>query len=164
MLAWWQRGSYHFLSSGSLFFKLLGKAWGILRIFLFPLFLLFRLISVPHEIHYGAEIGKGLKILHPSLGIVISKYAVIGENLTITGGNCIGGRKSLAYGDLVLGNNIQLGANAVVLGPVRVGDHTKIGANALVIHDSPGNEVLVGVPAHPVTQKIIMSEQSSKAA
>jgi serine O-acetyltransferase len=126
----------------------------VFRIFFFPFFLILKVFSVPHEISYGANIGKGLKILHPSLGIVISKYAVIGENLTLTGGNCIGGRKGLKNGDLILGENITLGANAVILGPVVLGDNTVIGAGAVVIHNSPGNEVLVGVPARSITSKI----------
>jgi serine O-acetyltransferase len=129
------------------FYNLFGNSWGFIRMFFFPLFLFFRLISVPHEINYGADIGKGLQILHPSLGIVISKYAIIGEQLTLTGGNCIGGRKSLRYGDLLLGKNVTMGANAVILGPLRLGDNTIIGAGAVVIHSSPGGEILIGVPA-----------------
>ena len=131
------------------FYILLGDAWGLIRIFFFPLFLILRLISFPHEIHYGADVGNGLKILHPSLGVVISKYAVIGENLTITGGNCIGARQSLNYGDLVLGNNVTFGAKPVILGPLTVGNNTIVGAGAVVVHNSSDNEVLIGIPARP---------------
>jgi len=76
------------------------------------------LLDARHEIHYQANIGKGLMILHASLGVVISKYAVCGEHFMLTGGNCIGGRKALKPGDVYLGNHVSLGANAVVLGPI----------------------------------------------
>lgn len=129
------------------FFLLFGSAWAVGRVFLMPLWWLLRLLSANHQIHYRADIGKGLRILHPALGIVVSGYAVAGERLILTGGNCIGGRKSLQFGDLMIGDNVQLGANAVILGPVRVGSHTYIGAGAVVVHDTDGGVVLVGVPA-----------------
>lgn len=43
-----------------------------------------------------------LNVLHPTLGVAVSRYAVAGENLTLTGGNCIG-------------RNVQIGAGAVVV-------------------------------------------------
>jgi serine O-acetyltransferase len=127
-----------------------GKSWSIVRLAFFPVFLFLRLISAKHEIHFRADVGRGLLILHPSLGVVISAYAVVGDHLTLTGGNCIGGRKGLKHGNLVLGNRVSLGANAVILGPVRIGDRTDIGAGAVVVHDFPGHGVLAGVPAKAI--------------
>ena len=94
-----------------------------------------------------ADIGKGLKILHGGLGVVINGHTVAGKNLLLTGGNCIGGREHLEYGDLVLGDDVSLGANAIVLGPIIIGNHVRIGAGAVVIEDASDNSVLVGVPA-----------------
>jgi len=133
------------------FYIVFGEVWRGLRLLFFPFFSFLRLISYSHEIHYGANIGKGLKILHPSLGVVVSKYAIAGENLILTGGNCIGAGKRFARGELVLGNNVYMGANAVILGPAILGDNIKIGAGAVVVKDFPGNSVLVGVPARQVT-------------
>ncbi len=131
-------------------FMLFNRIWPALRILFYPLFLFLRLISHGHEIHYSADIGKGLKILHPSLGVVVSGYAVIGLNLELTGGNCIGGRKNMKPDELVIGNNVSLGANAVILGPIKVGDCVQIGAGAVVVESAPDNCTLVGVPAKVV--------------
>ena len=151
-LTCWFGGSAGILVSYRLdrfFYLLLGEVWALVRILFFPLFLLLRLLSAPHEIHYRAQIGRGLKILHGSLGIVVSGHAVIGEGLTLTGGNCIGERRP---GILMLVNNVTLGANAVVLGPVKIGDGAQIGAGAVVVNDAKNDAVLVGVPAHPIDE------------
>lgn len=134
------------------FFYLLlgGRIWALIRIFLSPLSLFLRPWLGRCEIHYRADIGKGLKILHPGLGIVVSGQAMIGEHLTLTGGNCIGGRSGMKVGDLVLGNKVSLGANAVILGPARIGNNVQIGAGAVVVKDANDNTTLVGVPALPV--------------
>jgi serine O-acetyltransferase len=132
------------------FYLLLGDAWVVIRIFFLPCFLMLRLISAPHEIHYRSNIDRGLKILHGSLGIVISANAVIGKHLTLTGGNCIGEKGS---GELYIGDHVTLGANAVILGPVQIGDHVQVGAGAVVIHDAADHSVLVGVPAHRLSSQ-----------
>jgi serine O-acetyltransferase len=134
-------------------FLLLKKNWPAFRLLFFPLFLVLRLLSYNHEIHYAASIGKGLKILHPALGIVVSGKLIAGDKLVLTGGNCLGGRATLTYGDFVIGDDVSIGANAVILGPLTVGNHVEIGAGAVVIESAPGNVVLVGVPA-----KVIKSE------
>jgi serine acetyltransferase len=141
----WVNISYRFDRAAFLF---LGNAYVILRPLLFPVFLVFRIMGARHEIHYRAEIGEHLKILHPSLGVVVSGKAIIGTHLVLTGGNVIGGRKALKTGDLVLGDHVSLGANAVVLGPVEVGSHCNIGAGAVVVKDVPPGATMVGVPAH----------------
>lgn len=130
----------------------LGRSWSIVRPAFYPLFLLLRLFSSKHEIHFRADIGRGLLVLHPSLGVVVSAHAIAGEHLILTGGNCIGGRRALRRGDLVLGNYVMLGANAVVLGPVQIGDRTTIGAGAVVVQDFAGHGALVGVPARAIRQ------------
>jgi len=141
--------SYRFNRS---LYLLVGQSWSILRLFLSPIRLLISPWGGRTEIHYRADIGKGLLILHPSVGIVVSGKAIIGENLTLTGGNIIGAKGKLESGDLMIGNNCSLGANAVILGPVSIGNDVRIGAGAVVIHDAPDNAVLVGVPAKNVNE------------
>jgi serine O-acetyltransferase len=135
-------------------FLLLGRAYGLLRIALLPLLFITRPWQGNCEIHYRANIGKGLKILHPSLGVVVNANTVCGEYLTLTGGNCIGGRESLQEGDISLGSHVSLGANAVILGPIRLGSHVMIGAGAVVIHDAPDHATLVGVPARALDRPV----------
>lgn len=128
-------------------YLLLGKGWQVLRVIFSPVIFLLKPWIGTTEIHFKAKIGKGLIVLHPTLGIVISGHATIGENLTLTGGNCIGGRKILKPNDLLIGNNVSLGANAVILGPVHIGNNVKIGAGAVVVTDAPDGAVMVGIPA-----------------
>lgn len=156
----WFAGSTHVLISyrldraGYLIFK---NTWPALRIFLLPLFISARLLGGNHEIHYQADIGKGLKVLHPGLGIVISGGAIAGKRLLLTGGNCIGVRNHIEPGRLVIGDYVSLGANAVILGPVKLGSHIEIGAGAVVIDDAPDGVILAGVPA-----KIIRRNDESR--
>jgi serine acetyltransferase len=154
-LTCWFGGSTGVLVSYRLdrfFYLLLGNSWVVIRPVFIPLFLILRLIGSNHEIHYRAEIGKGLKILHPTLGIVISGRSKVGEHLTLTGGNCIGGRPGTEKGNLLVGNNVSLGANAIILGPICIGDNVTIGAGAVVVKDVENNLTVIGVPARPVNQ------------
>ncbi len=130
-------------------FLLLGPSYKVLRTILAPLTFLLRPWTGGIEIHYEADVAGGLQILHPSLGAVISKYAVIGANLTLTGGNCVGGRRPLRRGEIWIGDDVFLGANASVLGPIRVGDRVNIGAGAVAVRDIPDDTTVTGVPATP---------------
>ena len=131
-------------------FLLCGRSWAALRVAAFPLFLLLRQLSCRHEICFKAEIGRGLRVWHPTLGVAVHGDAIVGEHCTLSGGNSIGIRKPpMNRGDLVLGDYVLLGVNACVLGPAKVGHHVTIGAGAVVISDLPDHTVAMGVPAKP---------------
>lgn len=90
-------------------------------------------------------------MLHPSVGCVVSGMAIVGENLTLTGGNIIGARAGCKKGGIVIGNNCSMGANAVVLGPLTLGNYIEISAQALVVNDCrDSNCLLLGVPAKAI--------------
>lgn len=100
------------------------------------------------DIHYKADIKGGLLILHPAVGVVISGQAVIGENLTLTGGNIIGAKKNCEAGSFKIGDNCSFGANATLIGPLIIGNNIQIGASACVVKSfKQDNLMLVGVPA-----------------
>lgn len=151
-LTCWFAGSTHVIISyrldrcGYLLFK---KVWSFLRLLLLPYQMFARLMGGNHDIDYRADIGQGLRILHPALGLVISGATIAGQGLRLTGGNCIGIRLPVKPGDLTLGDDVSFGANAVVLGPVHIGSNVQIGAGAVVIHDAPDGAILIGVPATP---------------
>lgn len=131
----------------------LGAPYRALHTLLAPLRMLLRPFGGGSlEIHYLADIGPGLRVLHPNLGVVISGHAVVGRNLILTGGNCIGGRLGTTLGNLIVGDDVELGANAVILGPAVIGDRVKVGAGAVVVGDAPAGSTMVGVPARPVSQ------------
>jgi serine acetyltransferase len=111
------------------FFLTFGKYYSVLRIFLLPILNLIQAYS-NLDIHYKAAVKGGLLILHPSNGIVISRYSIIGSNLTLTGGNVIGLGKKCNVGDFVIGDNCNLGANAVIMGPLKMANNIRVGASA----------------------------------
>ncbi len=130
---------------------MLGRGHAAARTALAPLLALARPWLGRCELHYRADIGPGLLILHPELGVVVSARARIGRNLILTGGNCIGSRPGTDVdGGIDIGDDVSLGANAVVLGPVRIGNRATIGAGAVVVDDVADDAVVVGVPARPV--------------
>jgi serine acetyltransferase len=149
---WWRWGNVWFtdsfraiaayrLNRGA--YLLLGRTWPVLRVASAPLLFAMRPWSGRCEINYLADIDRGLRILHPTLGVVISGKTVAGKYLVLVGGNCIGGRKALDHGDIKIGDNVLLGANACVLGPLEVGDNVRIGASALVVADVAEGAVLM---------------------
>lgn len=156
LLTMWFAGAVYVLVSYRLdrmLYLLFGRRlYAGIRPLFYPVFLLCQLLGGRHEIHFMADIGPGLRVLHTALGIVVSGKTVAGARLTLTGGNLIGSRRVLAAGDIAIGSNVTLGANAVVLGPVRIGDRCKIGAGAVVLSDFPAGSVLVGVPARNVKE------------
>lgn len=128
-------------------FLMFGRTYSFLRVPLVPVFNLIQAYS-NIDIHYKADIKKGLSVLHPSIGIVISGQSVIGENLTLTGGNVIGVHKKCEPGTFVIGNQCSLGANATIIGPVVLSDNITVGASACVVKSCHISEsVLIGVPA-----------------
>lgn len=128
-------------------YLLAGSSWRALRVLFWPGFLVFRILGCPHDISYAAEIGRGLRVMHPVLGVVVHGSAIIGKNCLLNGGNSIGIRRPIKRGELVVGDNVQLGINACILGPAKIGSQVNIGAGAVVVTDLPDNVVAVGVPA-----------------
>ena len=131
---------------------LFGRAYKYIRIIFIPLFSLIQAYA-NLEIHYKADIKGGLMVLHPSLGVVISGHAVIGKNLTLTGGNVIGGKKGCRQGDIQIGDNCLLGANSTVIGPIILGNNIETGALSCVVKNCiEDGAVLIGVPAKPINK------------
>lgn len=128
-------------------FVAFGRPYSFIRVILVPVFNLVQAYS-NIDIHYKADIKGGILVLHPSVGVVVSGLAVIGRNLTLTGGNVIGAKKGCAYGGIRVGDNCTMGANAVIIGPLHLADNITIGAMACVTRDcTTGNCILTGVPA-----------------
>ena len=128
-------------------FLLLGTSYSFLRILFLPIIYVLQAYA-NIDIHYKSSIQGGLSILHPSVGCVISAKAVIGSDLTLTGGNVIGFNKKKANTIFQIGNNCTLGANAVIIGPLEIKNNVFIGASACVTQSfNQSNITLVGVPA-----------------
>ncbi len=87
------------------------------------------------EIPYNTQIGPGLYINH-TIGIIISKRAVIGSNCNISQNVTIGyisqGKRK---GAPKIGDNVYIGAGAIIIGDITVGNNAAIGAGAVVVKD-----------------------------
>ena len=131
---------------------LMGPAfWLAARALISPITFLIRPWVSHCELHPEADIGPGLWVVHPSLGVVVSRQATIGANCTLFGGNVVGIRGKLEHEKtVVIGDKATFGVNAVVLGPLRLGNRVQIGAGAVVTRDAPDGSVLTGVPAQPL--------------
>lgn len=101
------------------------------------------------EIEFGASIGPGLLITHPS-GIVIGRGSRIGARATFFQGVTLGVRSWLPE-DIhcfpVAGDDCFFFAHASILGGITIGDRAVIGANAVVLTDVPFGASASGVPA-----------------
>jgi len=134
------------------FYLMFGKAYTVVRVLFYPL-LKFLEIITNTEIHYKASIGPGFKILHAPNGVVISRHAKIGKNLTLTGGNIIGIKSDdVVEKQISIGDDCSLGGNAVIIGPLTLGNNITIGAMALVNKSFNSGAILIGVPARNIKQ------------
>lgn len=101
------------------------------------------------EIEFGARIGPGLLIAHPS-GIVVGRGSVVGARATFFQGVTLGVRSWLPE-DIhrfpAAGDDCFFFAHAAILGGITIGDRVVIGANAVVLTDVPSGASAAGVPA-----------------
>ncbi len=94
-----------------------------------------------------AEIGKGTRIEHRGVAVVINRQAVIGRDCSIGAQVVIGGKGKQKEGVPRIGNGVHLGAGAKILGGIYLGDGSTIGANSVVLGDVPAGATAVGIPA-----------------
>lgn len=144
-------------------FLTFGKSYQVIRILFLPVLKIIEVFTNA-EVNYKADIGKGFLILHSALGIVISGFAEIGDDLTLTGGNVIGSKGVGKSGDIRLGKNCFLGANAVILGPLQLADNVMIGASACVVKSCLTNgSALGGVPAKEINKPKTVQQNISQS-
>jgi len=109
-------------------------------------------ISTGISIPASANIGASFYIGHFG-GIILNAKTSIGNNCNIAQGVTIGVSGLGDYrGVPKIGNNVYIGANAVIAGKIVIEDGVLIGACSLVNKDVFENEVVVGVPAVPISK------------
>jgi serine O-acetyltransferase len=98
------------------------------------------------EIHPGATIGKRLFIDH-GMGVVIGETAEIGDDVLLYQGVTLGGT-GLERGKRhpTLRDRVVVGAGAKILGNITLGENAKVGAGSVVVHSTPANSTVVGIP------------------
>ncbi|WP_028862348.1 serine acetyltransferase [Psychromonas aquimarina] len=169
----------HFRNFGkvksSIFFKLFNRKYKFLFLLRLCHFIYYRrtkhvIVKVIYRVflffynraqeHFGVEIepwtkiGKGLFLPHLN-GIVLNPNVVIGDNCTILQQVTIGNNGFKGLNDLaVIGDNVQIGAGAKIIGPCTIGSNITIGANAVVTKDILDNQVVGGIPASLLSNKV----------
>ncbi len=124
------------------------RPWLIRKTLSFCYKIAFKLVQILTGVELPCEVvvGRNFRIDHFG-DIIISGYAVFGDNCVIRNGVTVGLQNEEEPAAPRIGDNVSIGAGAKVLGPITVGDNVKIGANAVVIRDVPPNSIAVGVPA-----------------
>ncbi len=99
------------------------------------------------ELPYTIKLGRRVVIEHQS-AIVIHGYSTIGDDCIIRQGVTMGNRYlDRPYDAPKLGARVNVGAGAKIFGNVTIGDDVNIGANAVVLIDVPSGQTAVGIPA-----------------
>jgi UDP-3-O-[3-hydroxymyristoyl] glucosamine N-acyltransferase len=103
-------------------------------------------------------IGDGTKI---DAMVQIAHNVVIGTNSEVTTGTIIGGSTSI-------GNMCWTGLNSTLKDNIKIGNNVLIAAGAVVIHDVQDGDIVAGVPAKSIKEKVssdllfLMSGQKKK--
>ena len=93
--------------------------------------------------------------------VQIAHNVVIGTNSEVTTGTIIGGSTTI-------GNMCWTGLNSTLKDNIKIGNNVLIAAGAVVIHDVQDEDIVAGVPAKSIKQKVssdllfLMSRQKKK--
>ena len=102
-----------------------------------------------NSIELHGEFGENFKISHG--GVVITKNAIIGNNVKLHGNNCIGLKNSDCDLAPIIGNNVDIGYGVTIIGNIKIGNNIIIGANSFVNKSFlEENIVIAGVPAKKI--------------
>lgn len=90
------------------------------------------------------QIGKGTKLGHGGIGVVVNQKAIIGQNVILAQNVTIASRDGFAPS---IGDWCYVGANSVVLGGIKLGKNSYVGALSFVNKDVPDGAIVIGSPA-----------------
>ncbi|MCH8838559.1 MAG: serine acetyltransferase [Candidatus Marinimicrobia bacterium] len=114
-------------------------------------FVLQKMVEIFFSIHISgaAELGPGFYIGHFNcfLNARFGRNCSVSQNVTI--GHAGAGKSGLP----TIGDNVYFAAGSVAFGPIVIGDNVKVGANAVVNKNIPSNSTAVGVPARAISRK-----------
>ena len=104
------------------------------------------------ELYSTARIGRRFCIAHQH-GIVIHKFAMIGDDCVVRQGVTIGGGgiRNDATGAPRLGDRVKVGAGAVIAGSISIGDDVVIGPNAVAMSNVPAGSIVTAPPSRIMT-------------
>ncbi len=107
------------------------------------------------ELSHNADIGPGLRILHP-VGIYVGPYVRIGFRSTFNQNVAVSKNMTDGSAEPACGNYLSMGPGATVMGRVTVGDRVFVGPNSLAVEDIADDTTVIGVPARPMDDDFSM--------
>ena len=112
------------------------------------------------DLPWETSIGPGLSVLH-GWGLVVSRDAHIGSNVTLFHGVTIGRKDDIdpdgtrtVGGAPTIEDGAWIGPHAIVIGDIRVGAGARIAGGAVVTRDVPAHSLVAGNPARVVQEDV----------
>jgi serine O-acetyltransferase len=105
------------------------------------------------ELSHNADIGPGLRILHPQ-GVYVGPGSKIGYRATFNQQAAVQKNMTEGSAEPRCGNYLELGPGAKIVGRVEVGDRVFIGPNSVAVDDVPDDATVFGVPAKPYDERM----------
>jgi serine O-acetyltransferase len=96
------------------------------------------------DFHARAEIGPGLFVPHAQ-GTMFGEHVRAGRNLTLYAGVLLG--QDDRGGGPKIGDNVTFWSRSLAFGDITIGDNAQIGAASLLMIDVPADHNAVGIPA-----------------
>jgi UDP-3-O-[3-hydroxymyristoyl] glucosamine N-acyltransferase len=81
----------------------------------------------------------------------IAHNVIVGKNCEIIAGTIIGGSTKV-------GNSCWTGLNSTLKNKIKLGDNVLVASGASVIHDVPDGDIVAGVPAKSIKDKVKTDE------
>ncbi len=102
------------------------------------------------DIHPAARFGRGVFLDHAT-GLVVGETAVVEDNVSILQNVTLGGTgKESGDRHPKVRHGVLIGAGAKILGNIEIGACSRVAAGSVVLHSTPRNVTVAGVPAKVV--------------
>jgi len=113
-----------------------GRVIGRLTNYLFEILYLLR--NEVSQISYKAIIGRRIRLPHKGFGVVISRYAIVGDNVTLFHNVTLGINENKKDKKIMIGDDCYLSTGVTVIS-CEISEKTKVSPNVCVYKNLPPN-------------------------